>query len=315
LSFRRCIDRFLARNSMDIHQLNRDYGIADQLEFIEGEGGMPFIAIRNEFATALISLHGGQILSFKPLGENADLLFLSSKSAYVDGKAIRGGIPVCWPWFGPDPKGLQRPNHGFVRNHCWSVLKMLTTQNETKVILQFFESYKKEKTWRQPFALTLEITVGKTLNLKLTTRNTGDKVFSITQAFHSYFHVGDINQVEVLGLAGCEYYDKLDQGTQKDQTGAVTVTEELDRIYTEVKNPIIINDTLLRRRIEIDSPGNETVVVWNPWQKTSKTMTDLKNKSYQHFICVETGNIAFDLVQVLPGEETSFETRFSILRD
>jgi len=300
---------------MNIEQLNIDYGIADQIKFIEGEGGFPFINVNNQSATALVSLHGGQILSYKPIDDDADLLFWSTKSSYSDGKAIRGGIPVCWPWFGPDPKGLQRPNHGFVRNHLWSVLKTSTTDTETKVSLQFLESYKKEKTWRQPFALTLEITIGTILSLKLITRNTGDKAFSITQAFHSYFHVGDIGQVQVLGLEGCEYFDKLDQGTEKSQMGILIPTEEIDRIYIDVKNELIINDPILKRRIQISSPNNETVVVWNPWLKTSKEIADLKNTAYKHFICVETGNIAFDLINIPPDGEHSLLTTFKILQD
>jgi glucose-6-phosphate 1-epimerase len=298
---------------MNIGQLNIDYGIAGQIKFIEGEGGLPFINISNQSATALVSLHGGQILSYKPIEEEADLLFLSSKSSYSDGKAIRGGVPVCWPWFGPDPKGLQRPNHGFVRNHLWTVLKTSSSDAETKVSLQFLESYKKEKTWRQPFALTLEITIGASLGLKLITRNTGDKAFSITQAFHSYFHVGDVDQVYVSGLDGCDYFDKLDQGTEKSQVGALTPLEEIDRIYTDVKNDLIINDPVFKRRIQVSSPNNETVVVWNPWVKESKKIADLKNKAYKNFICVETGNIAFDLIQIPPDSEHSLHTTFKIL--
>lgn len=299
---------------MDIDQLNVAYGIAGQLKFVSGQGGLPLISIQNQNASALISLHGGQVLSYKPNDANADLLFLSKKSCYADGKAIRGGIPVCWPWFGPDPKGLQRPNHGFVRNHPWSVLTTTGSETETRVRLQFLEHYKKEKTWKQPFALTLEITIGKTLSLNLMTRNTGTKAFSITQAFHSYFQIGNIDQIQVLGLEACDYYDKLDQGTQKPQTGAVTVAEEVDRIYTDVKNPIVINDPVYNRQIQISSPGNETVVVWNPWIKTSKKITDLKNQDYQHFVCVETGNIAFDLILIPPGEEHQLATHFSILK-
>jgi len=309
------LDTILKKADMDINQLNSDYGIAEQLKFIEGDGGMPLILISNQSASAVISLHGGQILSYKPSKEAEDLLFLSSKSLYADGKAIRGGIPVCWPWFGPDPKGLQRPNHGFVRSHCWTVQKIEASDEQTKVSLQFLESYKKEKTWRQPFSLTLVITIGKILSLQLITRNTGDKAFSITQAFHSYFRVGDIDRVQVLGLDGCEYFDKLDQGTQKTQIGAVVVKEEVDRIYTEVKNKLIIDDSAFNRRIEISSPGNETVVVWNPWIKSSKKIADLKAQAYKHFICVETGNIAFDLIQVAPAEEYSLVTHFKILRD
>jgi glucose-6-phosphate 1-epimerase len=300
---------------MNIDQLNIDYGITDQIKFIEGEGGFPFINISNQSATALVSLHGGQILSYKPIDEEADLLFLSSKSSYNDGKAIRGGVPVCWPWFGPDPKGLQRPNHGFVRNHLWTVLKTSTTDTETKVSLQFLESYKKEKTWRQPFTLVLEITIGTSLSLKLITRNTGENSFSITQAFHSYFHVGDVDQVQVLGLEGCDYFDKLEQGTEKFQEGTLIPSEEIDRIYTDVKNDLIINDPVFKRRIQISSPNNETVVVWNPWLKTSKKIADLKNKAYKRFICVETGNIAFDLIQVPPETEHRLHTTIKILQD
>lgn len=298
---------------MDIVHLNINYGIGEQLKFVKGKGGFPFISIKNQSATALISLHGGQILSFKPIEVEEDLFFLSSKSYYSDGKAIRGGVPVCWPWFGPDPKGLQRPNHGFVRSHLWTIVSTATTDTETKVSLQFLERYKKEKTWRQPFALTLEITIGTTLGLKLITHNTGDKPFSITQAFHSYFHVGDIDQVQVSGLEGRNYFDKLDQGTEKSQASTLTPSEEIDRIYTDVKNELIINDPVFKRKIQISSPNNETVVVWNPGQKTSRTIADLKNKAYKQFICVETGNIAFDLIHVPADGEHSFLTTFEIL--
>ncbi len=300
---------------MTIDQLNKGYGVGDQLRFITGNGGLPFIEIRNQSATALISLHGGQILSYKPRDTGSDMLFLSSKSIYEDGKAIRGGIPVCWPWFGSDPKGLQRPNHGFVRNHLWRMLSAEMAESETKISLQFIESQKKERTWKKPFLLTLEFIIGQTLTLKLNTQNTGDKPFSITQAFHTYFHVGNVDQVQVLGLEGCTYYDKLDQGKEKTQSGNVTIAEEVDRIYEDVGNHLMLLDKALHRRIEIKSQNCKTGVVWNPWQKTSKKMADLGNQDYTHFVCVETGNIAFDLITIPPGEEHSLYSSFTILKD
>ncbi len=300
---------------MDITQLNTYHGIPNHVKFVNVEGGLQYVMVQNQSATAVIALHGGQILSYKPVTEQADLLFLSKKSIYTDGKAIRGGIPVCWPWFGPDPKGLQRPNHGFVRYHAWSVVSTASSGTQTTVCLQFFESYKKEKTWKQPFSLTLEITVGKTLGLKLCTQNTGDKPFSITQAFHTYFNVGVIGQIQIEGLAGSEYFDKLDQGTQKEQHGNVKIGEEVDRIYTDIKNPIIIHDPILQRKIHISSPGNETIVVWNPWIGAAKKFADFADDDYQHFVCVETGNIAFDLISLAPGSEHSFYTNFQIVRD
>ncbi|MBS4052084.1 MAG: D-hexose-6-phosphate mutarotase [Methylomonas sp.] len=301
---------------MDFQQLNSDFGITKQLEIIPGQGGMPMIKIGNASATALISLYGGQVLSFRPVAQTEDVLFLSSQSAYAEGKAIRGGIPVCWPWFGPDPKGLQRPNHGFVRNHFWQLAKTEAVgDTETKVSLRFTESFKRENTWRQPFMLLLDISIGPSLQLQLTTYNTGDQPFSITQAFHSYFRVGDIKRVKILGLEDCDYFDKLEQGTQKIQKGVVSVTQEVDRVYVEAYKNLVIADPVLQRRIHINSPNTSTAVVWNPWLKTSKKMPDLAATDYRRFICVEAGNVAFDLIKVQPGSRFSLQANYSLLPD
>ena len=138
---------------MDIKRLNSDHGIEGRLKFVKGSGGFPFIEISNRNATALISVYAAQVLSFRPTEEDEDLLFLSPKSHYDDGKAIRGGIPVCWPWFGANDVGLDRPSHGFVRNGLWTVEKTVTTALETKVTLSFPESVHSESCWRQAFAL------------------------------------------------------------------------------------------------------------------------------------------------------------------
>ena len=301
---------------MDIDQLNIEYGIAGQLQFVKGVGGLPFILISNRSATALISVYAAQVLSFQPAEECEDLLFLSQKSYYEEGKAIRGGIPVCWPWFGPDPIDLNRPDHGFVRNGLWAVSSTeATTDFETKVRLRFRETVQSESCWQEAFALDLEISVGNTLTLELITRNTGDQVFSITQALHSYLHVGNINQVQILGLEGSDYLDKLDDGAQKNQLGAVTVLEEVDRVYTGVQNELIIDDSSFNRQIRIASTSNKTAVVWNPWEKSSAKMPDLENDDYQHFICVEAGNVVTDVVEIPPGREYSLLTNFKITRD
>lgn len=296
---------------MTLNQLNEKYGIPGQIDFVSGQGSLPFITVQNQSATALISLLGGQILSYKLIDDAYDMLFLSNKSLYEDGKAIRGGIPVCWPWFGPDPKGLHRPNHGFVRNHLWSVFDTTSSATETRVSLQFSERHKAELTWKQPFTLALEFRIADTLSLKLTTHNNSDKPFAITQAFHTYFNVADINQVEILGLENCRYFDKLDQGKEKIQPGIVTVSEEIDRIYEDVDNYVALHDLALQRRIEIISQHCKSGVVWNPWQKP---MPDLESDDYKRFVCVETGNIAFDLIQIPPGGEHCLATTYKILR-
>lgn len=299
---------------MNIEHLKDHFAIAPQVEIISGPNGFPFIKINNQHASALISLYGGQVLSFKPHTEQEDLLFLSPLSLYADGKAIRGGIPVCWPWFGPDPKGLNRPNHGFVRNHYWQLAATSTdSTGQSKISLLFKETLKQENTWRQPFNLLLDVTVGKTLRLTLTTCNTGDKPFSVTQAFHSYFRVGDINAVKIMGLKGCDYYDKLQQGMLNSQTEDLVVIEEVDRIYTHVNNDLTILDKALQRRIHIRVPNTNTAVVWNPWLTTSQKMADLEDDAYRRFVCVEAGNIAFDLIQIPPNNSYTLDVEYSIL--
>ncbi len=298
----------------DIQQLNRTFAIPKQLEIVAGPNGWPMIKIGNHSASALISLYGAQIVSFQPHDQVEDLLFLSKKSSYTEGQAIRGGIPVCWPWFGPDPKGLQRANHGFVRQHFWQLVETTAIDSATtRVRLQFDNTLKQESTWRQAFQLSLEITVSQALSLKLTTINTGEQAFSITQAFHSYFRVGHIEAVQVLGLEGCEYFDKLEQGAQKTQHDTVVVTQEVDRIYTGVSTDLMLVDPLLQRRLRIHAPNTSTAVVWNPWAKTARKMPDLGNNDYRNFICVEAGNVAFELIQIQPGNQHCLQADYQLL--
>lgn len=289
---------------MSIEQLNRDHGIAGQVEFIEGQGGFPLIHINNAKANALISVYGGQVLSFRPAGKTGDLMFLSEKAYYQAEKAIKGGVPICWPWFGPDPQGKGRPAHGFVRNRMWNVMETMVDENgDAKVVLGLTDTPETQTLWPHSFNLTLEITVGDSLNLALITRNTGDQAFTVTQAFHTYFSVGDIHQIRVSGLEGREYIDKVDGGQQKMQSGAVTINSEVDRIYLDVLNDLIIHDTALKRKIRIASQGSQTAVVWNPWAKISVEMGDLQDDDYLRLLCVETTNAATDIITILPDSE------------
>ena len=298
---------------MSIEQLNTDYGIAGQLKFVEGKGGFPVIEIENTLARALISVYGGQVLSFQPVTEPEDLMFLSEKAYYQSGKAIKGGIPLCWPWFGSDPENLGRSSHGFARNNFWTVLATeVTPGRETKVKLELVDTAETREIWSQAFNLTLEITVGNTLTLELVTRNTGDKAFSITQALHTYFKVGDIDQVKVLGLANTKYLDKVDNFEEKHQQGAVTIAEEVDRIYTDVPQELVIEDASFARRIKITSDGNKTAVVWNPWVDLCAKSADLEAEDYKRFICVETANAAKDVVEISPNSEYRLFVNYQI---
>ncbi len=300
---------------MTIEQLNTQYGIADQLQFVEGEGGFPNIEIKNGKAKALISVYGGQILSYQPTSESEDLLFLSTKAYFQQGKAIKGGTPICWPWFGPDPENLGRASHGFVRNRLWTVTGTSTAQNgDTVISLGVVNTDETEAIWPQSFNMTITYTVGDTLTIDLKTQNTGDKAFSISQALHTYFKVGDINQVQVLGLDGSAYIDKVDGGQQKTQAGVVAFSEECDRIYTNPQPTLVIADAALNRKINITAQGSKTAVVWNPWADIAAGMADLEDTDYQHFVCVETANAAADIVDVAPGQTYQLQALYAIER-
>ncbi len=298
---------------MNIERLNSEFAIFGQLEFIQGEGGLPCIAIDNGAACALISLYGGQVLRFKPAGTADDLLFLSDKAHYAQGQAIKGGVPICWPWFGDDPENRGRPAHGFARNRIWHVLETEgSDEGVTKVILGFSDSEETRGIWPHSFDLRLEISVGQSLGLSLVTHNTGDQPLVITQALHTYFSVADIDRVSITGLDGVDYLDKVDNFNQKQQGGDVTVTDEVDRIYTDVPAVLVINDVARPRAIQIESIGNKTSVVWNPWRAKTANMADLDNEAYQHFVCVETANAADDRIEIAAGESYRLTAHYRV---
>ena len=290
-----------------------DYEIENELQFVEIEHGFTYIEINNAKAHATISTYSGQVLSYRPKTQQHDLLFVSDKAYYENGKAVKGGIPVCWPWFGADPDNLGRPAHGFVRNRQWEVTGSESlADGSTKVIMGLVDSDETREIWPHPFRLSIEITVGDSLKVALLTQNTGTETITISQALHTYFYVGDIGQVQVLGLDGAEYLDKVDDFAQKTQAGPVTVQGEVDRIYKGVTGELIIDDASLGRKIRIASRGCSTAVVWNPWIEIAAAMADLEDSDYKRMICVETANAGPETVEIAASDEYRLEAEYTI---
>ena len=299
---------------MSAKQLSQKFD-SDQVKVVEGKGGFPVVEVSNEKAKAKISVYSGQVISFQPKGESENLLFLSDKAYYQEGKAMKGGIPVCWPWFGPDPEGKGRASHGFVRNRMWNLLSAEpTASGETKVRLGVTADEETQKFWPYPFELAIEILVGDKLSVSLITQNTGDQAFPITQALHTYFATGDITKVRVLGFENARYVDKADGGAKKTQTGDITISEECDRIYTDVSPEVVIDDGAMNRRIKITSKGSTTAIVWNPWKEISTKMADLEDQDYQRFICVETANAEDEVIEIAPGSEYKMQAVYAVER-
>jgi glucose-6-phosphate 1-epimerase len=290
-----------------------DYEIENELQFVDVEHGFTYIEINNARAHATISTYSGQVLSYRPKSQKDDLLFVSDKAYYAEGKAIKGGIPVCWPWFGPDPDDLGRPAHGFVRNRQWEVKATESlADGSTRVVLGMADSDDTREIWPHPFDLSIEITVGDSLRVALVTRNTGDAAITISQALHTYFNVGDIARVQVVGLDGTEYLDKLDHFAKKTQSGPVVIDAEVDRIYTGVSGDLVIDDSSLARRIRIGSSGCSTAVVWNPWIDIARSMGDQGDDDYQHMLCVETANAGPETIEIAAGDEYRLQAEYTI---
>ncbi len=296
---------------MSIEQLNETFGIAGHVHFVEGRGGLTMIDVANGQAQATISTYAGQVLSFKPRDSSHDLLFVSDDAYFIEGNAIRGGIPICWPWFGRDPEG--RPAHGFARIWQWQVIATdALADGSTRVKLGIADNADTRAIWPRTFNLFLHIGVGETLKLELITRNAGDRPFSITQAFHTYFKVSDVGRAKVLGLEDTRFVDKLGQNAEDVQSGPVTVSGEVDRIYRGVTRDLIVDDVGLNRRVHIRSTGSTTSVVWNPWLETASSMADLADEDYKRMLCVETANAWDDIVEVPAQSEVSIGVEYQL---
>jgi glucose-6-phosphate 1-epimerase len=297
---------------MNFDQL-REHEIEDELQFVEIEHGFVYAEINNAKAHATISTYSGQVLSYRPKNQQQDLLFVSDQAYYEDGKAIKGGIPVCWPWFGADPDDQGRPAHGFVRNRQWEVSSSESlADGSTQVVMSLVDTAETRKIWPHPFRLDIVITVGDSLKVALVTHNSGDESVTISQALHSYFHVGDISKVRVLGLDGTEYLDKVDDSTRKTQVGPVIIEGEVDRIYTGVSGELIIDDESLGRKIRITSSGCSTAVVWNPWSEIATSMGDLDDNAYRNMICVETANAGPETITISADSEYRLVAEYTI---
>jgi glucose-6-phosphate 1-epimerase len=281
-------------------QLEREFGITNSVSVTQKAPDYPVIEVDNEYAKASIALHGAHVMEFQPRGADP-VLWLSRDAVYSEGKAIRGGIPICWPWFGRHPGG-ELPAHGFVRNRFWQMESSEQLDNgATRLVMSIGDDDKSRSMWDYRFRLRLTIVVGNELSLSLEMENLGSSSFTITGALHSYFNVADVSKVDVLGLEGVEYIDQL-LGHKAIQAGPVRFDGELDRIYYPARANEIVRDYQLKRDILLKKMGSFSTIVWNPWVAKAGLMTNFEQGGYRNMVCVETANAADDIVQLLPNE-------------
>ena len=295
----------------DIQRLNQQFGIKDQLTFTADAQGMGYAEVKNAQAEARIALQGAHLLTWQPRGQQP-VIWLSEAAKFAPGKSVRGGVPVCWPWFGAHPTQASFSAHGYARMVPWEVIASKATEDGTVIVFRLVENDATRAQWPHATPVELHLTIGKTLECELITRNDDDKAVTIGQALHTYFTVSDIRNVKVEGLDGLEYIDKVGPSTVRKQTGAVDFTMETDRIYLESVRDCVIVDPGLQRNIRIAKRGSRSSVVWNPWIEKANKMGDLGDNGYLHMLCVESTNAADDVVNLAPGAEHRLWVRYSV---
>ena len=282
--------------------LNSRFGIAGRLRFQNSGPGLPVAEITTPDAMARVAVQGGQVLEWQPNGQKP-VIWVSKAAVYQPGKGVRGGVPVCWPWFGQkEGKGV----HGFVRTRMWEVREAKTDLADTVMLrlgVKDDESTRAE--WDHEFDLELIVTVGAALKMELVTRNTGKVPFTITDGLHTYFRIGDVHQVKVHGLDGINYLDKVRNFQQFTQSGPVTFTEETDRVYINTTADCLIEDPVFGRTIRVAKSGSSSTTVWNPWTEKEKGFSDMAAGEYADMVCVETVNASPDEITVVPGGKHS----------
>jgi glucose-6-phosphate 1-epimerase len=287
---------------MNIDDLNEKFAIEGEVGFAELDGDLPFIMIANKFADVNICLYGAHITGFKPT-RSEETLWMSSKSSFEEGEAIRGGIPVCFPWFGVHETENEFPQHGFARIMMWDVKNVETlSAGETEIVLQLCSSDETKKYWPFDFCAEMIFIVGTKLEVSLKITNTSDEPIKYTAALHSYFSVSAIENISIEGLEDTHYQDQLDGGDYIQEEKLLTIGNAETRHYYNTTNDCAIHDPYFNRRITIEKRGSTNTTVWNPWVDTCAQMKDMPDDGYETFVCLETVNKINGVIQLAPGE-------------
>ena len=249
-------------------------------------------------------LHGAHLTSWKPAGHD-EVLFISTKSRWEEGHAIRGGIPICFPWFRGKVDDAHAPAHGFVRTKMWQLESIVEIGNENGVAVTMFTQSDEHtrKWWPGEFRLVHRVTFGSALRLELVCMNTGTMPFRFEEALHTYNRIASIQDARVQGLDGVSYLDNTDSNKEKTQRGDVIVAAQTDSAYRNTQNEVALLDPKRKRRIRLQKDHSLSTVVWNPWSEGATRLQDLGEGEWRQFLCVEASNILDAAINLAPGQE------------
>ena len=279
-----------------------------------GPGGLKRLAITTSLAQAQVYLHGAHVTSYQPVG-HSPMLFTSERSLYQDGKAIRGGVPVIFPWFGANADRKDLPMHGFARTREWELENVTKWPDETiEVLLRLISDYATRALWPYDFVLRHRIIIGRQLEMRLEVENWSADAFTFEEALHTYLAVRDARQAAVTGLEGAEYLDKTEGMARKTQAGAIKIERETDRIYVNTTSLCSVDDAAAGRRLNVAKSGSNTTVVWNPWIEKAAALPDFGDEEWPGMLCIETANVAPDTVTLQPRESHTMTATLSVER-
>jgi D-hexose-6-phosphate mutarotase len=278
--------------------------IPGRVAVVAGNGGLPKVLVTTKNSAAEIYLHGAHVAHFQKNGE-PPLIFMSCKSHFADGKPIRGGVPICFPWFG-NRDG--EPSHGFARIAEWELVKTSATDDAVTVRFALPQIPGREA-WKN-LRTEFSVTVADTLTMELAAANEScDGAIEFEACLHTYFQVGDIGAVSITGLENAAYLNFAggDTGTRKPaENAAIKIQRETNRTYLDTTSPVEIRDDNLKRIIRVEKSGSKSTVVWNPWT-TQKLPDDFDPVEYQKMVCVESGNVKSNKISLAPGKSTSLK--------
>ena len=290
--------------------------LPDTVRVEAGRGGLRRVTVNTPLAEAEIYLLGAHVTHFQPRGQKT-VLFLSGKSLFEVGKPIRGGVPICFPWFGPRQDGRPGPGHGFARLAEWELTGAeMASDGAVEINLRFASNAATREQWDGDFELNYRVRVGAALGLELRVRNASSRPIRIEEALHTYLAVSDVRQVSLEGLAGTTYSDRVgpspQQGgsvpaggtphTEIEGAAAIRIMAETDRIYLNTRSACVVDDPGWQRRLVVEKTGSDATVVWNPWIAKAKAMPDFGDDEWPAMLCLETCNVHEHAVTIAPGQ-------------
>ncbi len=302
---------------MDLETLTENFAILGVLTFHESETGLLRARVTTPACSAELYLQGAHLTDWQPAG-HGPVLFLSERSAFAPGKAIRGGIPLIFPWFGPRTAtpGSPRtdgPSHGFARTEPWELAFAALSGDDLYLTLTLAATQQSRDLGFDNFRLVLQLVLGESLTLRLTVANESEQPLHFEEAFHTYLTVGDAEQVQIAGLEGAEYLDKTDNLVRKHETSPVlTFSAETDRPYLNTTATVTLDDPTLLRRITIAKQASSTTVIWNPWAARSAALPDMADQGWRQMACIETANALDNAITLSPHSTHTMEARITV---